>query len=137
MDILECGDGGKALGSSPWFDAGAAPVGSDQADGHVEFAHEVAGKIVSDSRKRPGGVGRSDLPAIAGHIVLRMLGWLAGNFDVANARVLGVGYFLFGISGFFYCPFHVRLTRAEPDFADEDVFVGDGIFAADFEIGSR
>ena len=136
MACLECGYGLEAFRRSPRLDACAAPVGTDQPDGHFDFLMEVASKEITDCGEVRHGGGAADLPSAGLNVVLRRKAQFVRHLDVPDERMLGVGDFLLGIGGSRNGPFHVRLSRAKPDLTDEYIAQRDFVGTLDHEVGS-
>src|SRR5690606_31087865 len=135
----EGGIGGERGGVHPGFDAGAAPVAADDADGHAGELVDVFGEVVADGGEGAGGLGSGDFPAV----ILDLdggggrLGDGALDLDVTDQREVGRGGDVDrGVVGVGHGPFHVGLAGGDPHFAHEDVGEGDGVVALDDEIGA-
>ena len=136
MACLERGHGLEAFRRGPWLDACATPVRTDQSDGHFDFLMEVASKEITDRGEVRHGGGAADLPSAGLHVVLRRKAQFVRHLYVPDERMLGVCDLLLGIGGPRDGPLHVRLTRAKPDLADEDIGQLDFVGTLDHEISS-
>ena len=56
---------------------------------------------------------------------------VSGNVEKADGGMVGRGNFLLCIHGLADGPFHVGLTRANPDFAHQDIVEGDLVLPLD------
>ena len=130
VQLLEGGHDGEALGRRPGLDAGAAPGGVDQPEGHLEFAMQVAAKEVERGGESRHGPGRADLPFGLHDVRLRRAGRRARHRVQPDIRVVGGGGLLLRTDAPGNGHLHVRLPRADPDFAHGDVGVGEGVLLA-------
>ena len=113
--------GGLRLGGDPGFDGRAADGSVDQADGDADFLMDLATKEIEDGGEATDVVGRASAPctfAFGGRGGGVGRGFLVMTDQrVVRSGLLGVEV-IRGLDGHR----HVRLARAEPDFAHEYVF---------------
>ncbi len=120
----EGGGGGEGAGVHPRFDARAAPVAADDADGDSGKFVDVLGEVVANGGKIPGGGGRGDLPgfAINGDRIGGGIGDDALDLDVTDERETRGGGDIDGlVVGVVEMPFHVGLAGGEPHFTDDNI----------------
>ena len=145
----ERGVGAEGVEAGPGFGGCASPGRVDEADGDVllfvfEDFLEVAGEEVGDGGEVAGGVGSAEGPACGGLDVFeRVVGAVSLDEEEADVGIVGGGDLFFGVFDLGFGSeageghLHVGLAGGEPEIAEEDVFVGDGVGAADGEgVGS-
>ena len=125
-DVLERGNALESFRGGPWFDTGAAPVGSNQANGNIQLLLDSKGEIVTHRGKIPHCLGSTGFPTGSVHIILGLVLGVVRDFDVANSGVISQSDFGRGVIGDVDGPFHIRLARAEPNFAHEYIVKLDG-----------
>ena len=120
----------ERLFGNPRLNVGSAPCCRDEADGNIEVLHQLASEEVAACAEEFDGFRRADLPAgtvLVGKRIIRAHAAHQEGVVQTDARVIGVRNFFFVIRG---APelsaavdghFHVGLSGAHPDFADENV----------------
>lgn len=104
----------------PGFNGRAAPGGVNDRDGNAKVRLQFTGEEVSDGGEIRYRGGRAYGPCY-------LSGWLrlechsVVNGSETDKRIRGGRDFRGSISGAAHGPFHIRLTGAEPDVANEDV----------------
>ena len=118
--LLEVGHRVQGPFAGPGLGHGPAPARMDQPDRHAKLTLKLAAEEVADGRESPRGLGRANLPRgldDAGGLE----GDLLGHAQEADSRIIGRRDLVPAVPGRPEGPLHVRLARADPDVADEDV----------------
>ncbi len=123
---FEGGVCGERAAARPRLGGRAAPGGVDESDGHLKTLVQLAAEEVADRRERRGLLRRRDDPA-AFHVFERLTGGLLRDGEEVYEGVVGRGRLFRAVLGVGERPLHVRLTRADPDLADEDVLEGERV----------
>ena len=113
---------------APGFGAGAADRGVDDADGLLELGAHGDREVVTGGGEAVHGGRTGDLPGtlhVLGGVRLRR----AGDGEDADAVVDRTGARGGGAARVAHDPFHVGLTGADPDLADDDVLGDVGLGA--------
>ena len=131
------GEGGRA---EPALDHRAAPGAVHNAHRHVQPAKNVPREEVADGREAGRGLGRTWRPGAVGGLGRRRRE-LAGDLELADQRETGGRHLLFGIlhpegrvARVVEDEFHVRLSRAKPHLAHDDIMEDQRLAARDGEI---
>ena len=115
----------------PAFDIGSSDAGSKQTDGDTGFLVDTASEIEADCGESWGVFWFADVPTPFDV-------WLGGRGKVGfDAEVADQGEVcrsdIFWSIAAAESPFHIGLSAAEPDIADEDVFEQDLVGRRDFQ----
>src|SRR5262249_20972141 len=114
----------------PRLDRRTAPRAVDQPDRHAQLLLNARTEVVQRGREPADRVRLARLPRR-----LDVLRWLVGldlwDVEQPNLRGIGSGDGLFRTVRGGERPLHVRLARANPDLANEDVFQLDLVLATD------
>ena len=120
----------ERLFGNPRLNVGSTPCGRDETDRYIEVLHQFASEEIAACAEEFDGFRRADLPAgtvLVGKRIIRAHAAHQEGVVQTDARVIGVRNFFFVIRG---APelsaavdghFHVGLSGAHPDFADENV----------------
>ena len=122
---LERRFGGQRLPAGPFLGRRAAPGGEDQANGHFQFLVQIAAEEVAGGGKSAPTAGTQGLRAahspIRGDILGGLAGSLFGDPEESDAGIIGGSDFRLAVFGRADAHLHVRLTRANPNLADQDI----------------
>ena len=116
---------GGVLGQRDWvtprLDSCPPPRGIDQADWNTQLGSQLAAKMSTHRSPIANHFRRRRLPRpLKCKLTLGCRGSI--HFDVPQPAVIGGLNFELGIFGLQDAPFHVGLTRADPNFPHQDVF---------------
>ena len=92
----------------------------NQPDRHLERCLHVDAKVIGGGTKILGGLRRAGGP-LSLAILLRLLGPQMGNREQMDFWTVGLGQVFLGVLAGADAHLHVRLARADPDFAKENV----------------
>ena len=118
-----------SIAANPRLARRAAPRVVDQADRHIELIVQLAAKEIADGRKALRRFRRANFP-LAVEILDRRLAARLLHAHETNLRMIGGRNFQVAVRRQRQRPLHIRLARAEPHFADEDVVHLQPILAA-------
>ena len=115
----------------PAFDIGSSDAGSKQTDGDTGFLVDPASEIEADGGESWGAFWFADVPTPF-DIRLGGRGKVGFDAEVADQGEVCRSDIFWSIASA-ESPFHIGLSAAEPDIADEDVFEQDLVGRRDFQ----
>ena len=128
VEVLRLRNVGIHALRTPGLGARAADGGVDHADRLLDIGAQFAGEEKSGRGESFDGIRSGELPGTL-HVISGLGLGRAGDGEDAQASVGGAGLGVRGGGGVLDDPVHVRLSGADPDFADDDVMGGEDLFA--------
>ena len=128
--LAEIGDVRERTAAGPRLGQRTAPAGLDQADGHVEVPVQLLAEEIARRREVGHVLRRADLPAAVAHLRVGERRGAGRVVDMQQTDVpVAVGLLQLPLHvrhAVGHAHLHVRLSRADPHLADEDVLQLDG-----------
>ena len=128
-NILQSGHALETFGGGPGFNAGTAPIGTNEAYWHIGkffVLAQVQRKEVAHGGEIANCLGGGHFPSLGGDIRFGLGGGALRDFDMANERVIAIQSFLGGVGRDVDSPLHVGLAAAQPHFTHQNI--GEGLF---------
>ena len=119
-DIRHLVDAREAGRRRPRLDTGPAPRRRDESDGRLQLLVEMPPEEIEHGREVRHRLRRAGRPPRV-HVPLRHAAQDVRHEEQANLRVLGLSDLPKAVGRGPHAPLHVRLARADPDLADQDV----------------